>query len=174
MNTQLAANAALPYPLGNSASAKDSDLLKLGSSDADLQKRRGYVLTGVIAGLVSSDKPIVDLRANTCSRRIVARTVVAVSVRDISREVVVAFEEGDVMRPIILGFLQSQADSHKSVSFEVDGENVVCTGSRQVVLRCGSASITLTRPGKILIEGQYVLTRAKGVNRIKGGSVQIN
>ena len=43
-----------------------------------------------------------------------------------------------------------------------------------MVLRCGKASITLTKAGKVLIEGSYVLSRSTGVNRIKGGSVQLN
>ena len=36
------------------------------------------------------------------------------------------------------------------------------------------ASITLTSAGKILLRGAYILNRSSGVNRIKGGSVQIN
>ena len=44
----------------------------------------------------------------------------------------------------------------------------------QLVLRCGKASVTLTRAGKVLIEGTYVLSRSSGVNKIKGGSVQLN
>jgi hypothetical protein len=43
-----------------------------------------------------------------------------------------------------------------------------------MVLRCGKASITLTRAGKVLIQGSYVLSRSTGVNRVKGGAVQIN
>ena len=42
------------------------------------------------------------------------------------------------------------------------------------MLRCGKASITLTREGKVLIKGAYLSSRSSGVNRIKGGSVQIN
>jgi hypothetical protein len=42
------------------------------------------------------------------------------------------------------------------------------------VLHCGKASITLTRAGKVIIRGEYVLARSSGVNRIVGGSVQIN
>ena len=55
-----------------------------------------------------------------------------------------------------------------------DGEKVVVSAQRELVLRCGKASITLTSAGKILIRGAYVLTRSSGVNRIQGGSVQIN
>ncbi|MEW5071937.1 hypothetical protein AB1P14_09365, partial [Pseudomonas aeruginosa] len=38
----------------------------------------------------------------------------------------------------------------------------------------GKASITLTRAGKVIIRGAYLSSRSTGVNRIKGGSVQIN
>ena len=44
----------------------------------------------------------------------------------------------------------------------------------EIVFECGKASITLTKSGKILIRGAYLLSRSSGVNRIKGGSVQIN
>ena len=44
----------------------------------------------------------------------------------------------------------------------------------QLVLRCGKASITLTKAGKVLIQGTYLSSRSSGVNRIKGGSVQLN
>lgn len=42
------------------------------------------------------------------------------------------------------------------------------------MLRCGKASITLTRSGKIILRGTYISSRSSGVIRIKGGSVQIN
>jgi hypothetical protein len=50
----------------------------------------------------------------------------------------------------------------------------VLTGDKEIVLRCGKASITLTRAGKIIIRGAYLLNRSSGVNKIKGASVQIN
>jgi hypothetical protein len=56
----------------------------------------------------------------------------------------------------------------------VDGKRFVFTAEDEIVLRCGRASITLTRAGKVLIRGAYLLNRSSGVNRIKGGSVQIN
>ena len=56
----------------------------------------------------------------------------------------------------------------------IDGERLEFSAEREIVLRCGKASITLTREGKVLIKGAYLSSRSSGVNRIKGGSVQIN
>ena len=56
----------------------------------------------------------------------------------------------------------------------VDGKKITIEAEQEVVLKCGDASITLTRAGKIIIRGKYVLSRASGVNRILGGSVQVN
>jgi len=47
----------------------------------------------------------------------------------------------------------------------LDGQRLELTAERDIVLRCGAASITLTREGKILIEGTYLLSRSRGVNR---------
>jgi hypothetical protein len=60
------------------------------------------------------------------------------------------------------------------VEITADGERMLVTAKDQLVLRCGKASITLTKAGKVLIEGAYVSSRSSGVNRIKGGSVQLN
>ena len=56
----------------------------------------------------------------------------------------------------------------------VDGERRQIEGSKEIVLRCGKASITLRSDGRLIIRGAYVETRASGVNRIKGGAVLIN
>lgn len=56
----------------------------------------------------------------------------------------------------------------------VDGERVSIEGAEEVTFKCGKASITLTKSGKILIRGTYLLNRSSGVNRILGGSVQVN
>ena len=48
------------------------------------------------------------------------------------------------------------------------------TASRELVLRCGKASVTLTSDGAVRIRGTDVLSRASATNRIRGGNVQIN
>lgn len=56
----------------------------------------------------------------------------------------------------------------------VDGKQVCIEGAEEVTFKCGKASITLMKSGKILIRGTYLLSRSTGVNRILGGSVQVN
>jgi hypothetical protein len=153
-------------------------------SRVDLTSRHGnetatpnpysYVVTGVIKAVSGRGEPIVELSINNSGGPLRARTVVPLAEKDISRQAVITFDEGDPRRPIILGLLSKQEDSERQVNIEVDGEKLVLTGGQEIVLRCGGASITLTRAGKVLIQGEYVLTRSKGVNRIRGGSVQIN
>ncbi len=71
---------------------------------------------------------------------------------------------------------QSKAETSSGPVDDVylDGKRVVLEGKEEVVLKCGDASITLTKAGKILIRGKYLLSRSSGVNRILGGSVQVN
>ena len=80
-------------------------------------------------------------------------------------------------RPIVLlGLLQPIGVTTRLANIEahVDGQRVEIDGRDEIVLRCGEASITLRRNGRVVISGVHVETRAKGVNRIKGGSVAIN
>lgn len=51
---------------------------------------------------------------------------------------------------------------------------LVMEAQDEVVLRCGEASITLRRNGRLVIRGAYVESRSRGTNRIKGGVVLIN
>lgn len=97
----------------------------------------------------------------------------------IGASVVLAFDGGDLARPVVIGVLQGSArwplpQPPAQVEVDADGQRLVVHAREQLVLRCGKASITLTRAGKVLIEGSYVLSRSSGVNRIKGGSVQLN
>jgi hypothetical protein len=108
-----------------------------------------------------------------------ARTTVDLHGAHVGRQVVLAFEGGDPAKPIVVGVLRGAddcplPDSPGQVDIEADGDRFVISAKEQLVLRCGTASITLTRAGKVLIQGDYVLSRSSGVNRIKGGSVQLN
>jgi hypothetical protein len=45
---------------------------------------------------------------------------------------------------------------------------------RDLILRVGRATLTLTMAGTIALEGEYVVPDAAGTNRIRGATVEIN
>jgi hypothetical protein len=113
------------------------------------------------------------------SAAVPATSIVDVHGMHIGRQVVLLFEQGDPLRPIIVGLVRGRqawplSERPGQVELEADGERLIISAQQQLVLRCGKASITLTKAGKVLIEGAYVSNRSSGVIRIKGGSVQIN
>jgi hypothetical protein len=105
-----------------------------------------------------------------------ARSMALLGEGDVGREVALMFEGANPLRPMVMGPMVTPARATSGLGpvAEKDGERVEISAAKEIVLRCGEASITLTRAGKILIRGAYVLTRSSGVNRIQGGSVQIN
>ena len=103
----------------------------------------------------------------------------------IGQKVLLIFDKDELDFPVIVDTLHSKIDTqHKSESLPVDandvdeitvdGKRVIFTAEEEIVLKCGKSSIQLTRAGKVIIRGAYLLNRSSGVNRIKGGSVQIN
>jgi hypothetical protein len=74
---------------------------------------------------------------------------------------------------VIAGADDALAD-RTTLDARVDGQRITIEGRDEIVLRCGEASITLRRNGRLVIRGVYVEARARGTNRIKGGSVLIN
>ena len=137
------------------------------------------VVVGVLLDLPAPAKPVVAFPGNTELAGSVARSTATLTRDDIGCQVALLFEGGDPGRPLVIGRIQRSEPTEatlnrKALTAEVDGENVLLEAKKEIVLRCGKASITLTRAGKIIIRGAYLLSRSSGVNRIKGGSVQIN
>jgi Domain of unknown function (DUF6484) len=112
-------------------------------------------------------------------RAVLARSTVDLHGAHIGREVLLNFIAGDAHRPVVVGVLAGaiawpEAELPDQVRVDADGQRMLVTAKEQLVLRCGKASITLTKAGKVVIEGSYLLSRSTGTNRIKGGSVQLN
>lgn len=139
----------------------------------------GVVVGELIALVDDGATPLVLDRSGGSAVAVRARSVVDLQGAHIGVQVVLMFEQGDPARPIVMGVLQAPracptADIPAAVEVTADEQRVVVTARQQLILRCGKASITLTRAGKVLIEGSYLLSRSSGMNRIKGGSVQLN
>jgi len=123
-------------------------------------------LEGVVVGRLSEPGAASELRVEfdgcPAGAPVTARSIV--------------FEGGDPTRPIVLGPLTSTfvSGARQAVQVDVDGERLEIGAKKEIALRVGRASITLTADGKIVIRGSHLVSRSAGVNRVQGGSVQIN
>lgn len=135
-------------------------------------------------------EPVESLLAIPLDRELILSLIEA------EHPVVVSFQQGDPLRPIIVGLLQpplalrnSETESHAHtepkepplqgsqpfvIEADVDGRRVELKAQDELVLRCGEASVTLRRNGRVIVRGTHVETYSTGVNRIKGGQVRIN
>jgi hypothetical protein len=106
-----------------------------------------------------------------------ALSTVGLVSEDVGAQVAVAYEQGNAGRLIIIGRVRDRASAPASTTttaLKIDGERLVIRAERDLELRCGDASIVLTAAGKVLIKGNFVLTRSRGANKIKGAYVDIN
>ncbi len=153
----------------------------------------GEIIIGTLIGLNGSGQPLVDFPQNPTSMPITAMSTTAVTQQQVARQVALLFNQGDLKQPIIMGLihspLQAMLENYVQDSetekvelaanlniedINVEGNKVTFEAQDEMVFKCGESSITLTKAGKVLIRGKYLLNRSSGVNRIMGGSVQVN
>lgn len=131
------------------------------------------ISTARIAGFSRTGMPLVDVIANPAGRRIPARSCVPLNASDVGREVVIVQDPENRDSAIVLGIVHP-AGQAPPIEVTADGQAITVHAENTLVLKCGEASITLNRNGKVVIRGKHVVTHATGVNRIRGGSVQLN
>jgi hypothetical protein len=140
----------------------------------------GSAVIGVLIGFQDEGRtPLVVFPGQLEDAAVPACAICDLHGEHIGRQVVLLFEGSDPRLPIIVGCLNREegwpaAKRAAAVEVDTDGRRLVITAQKELVMRCGQASITLTSDGKVLIQGTYVSQRSSGVMRIKGGSVQLN
>lgn len=143
------------------------------------------VVTGSLIGFAEDGSPHVSWPGCSAAKAPRARALCDLEREDIGHQVALIFEQGDAAKPMIIGRVRAPrkagsqsrnrpAPEAPPFELEVDGKRVALNAERELVLRCGEASITLTAAGKVLIKGAYVSSRSSGVNRLRGGVVHIN
>lgn len=140
----------------------------------------GGVVVGELVGILHDGAtPLVVFPGRSGSAAVRGRTVVDLHGVHVGCSVVLMFEGDDQSRPIVMGVIRGESGwpldaLPGQVEVDAGGGRLVVAAKDKLVLRCGKARITLTKAGKVLIEGAYVSSRATSVNRVKGGSVQLN
>jgi len=142
------------------------------------------VMLGRLLGIETDGGALVDWPGCPIMGGQKARAMTPISPGDVGRGVALLFEGADPAKPVVMGLLFEGSLTTASeavmqfarggMQATMDGERVVLSAENEIVLRCGEASITLTRAGKIILRGEYISSRSSGMNRIQGGSVQIN
>ena len=132
-------------------------------------------------GFDLEDRPLVSGTPALPHEILVARSTVPLRGSDIGSTVVLLFDGGDVRQPLIIGVVQDRQQAREDVqqaaqlvTVQADDDRFVVNAEREITFRCGEASITLTRAGKVIIEGAYIVSRSSGYNKIKGAAVDIN
>jgi hypothetical protein len=137
-------------------------------------------LVGELIGLTDNGlTPLVMYAGQTGRAAVAARSVIDLYGAHVGRKVVLVFDGCDPGKPIVVGVLRDSGrplleQGPGQIEVDADGRRLVVTAEQSLVLRCGAASVTLTKEGKILLQGSYVSSYSTGVNRVRGGSVQIN
>lgn len=144
-----------------------------------------------LQGFDLDDRPLLAGLTACPGELVTARTAVPLGRGMLGQQVVVLFEQGDPRLPIVMGVLghklrdeqvktvgvaasEVASEANGEVAVLADGVRQVIEAERELVLRCGEASITLTRAGKVIIEGNYILSRSRGHNKMKGAAIDIN
>jgi len=164
----------------------------------------GEIVLGSITEINALGQPFVDFSVNPNDKSLCAITTLVLTEQHVNRQVALLFKDGDLAHPIVIGLIHSPlqamidnfedqqneipnslktecendnvelAANFKTDDILVEGKKVIFEAQDEMIFKCGESSITLTKEGKVLIRGKYLLNRSSGVNRIMGGSVQVN
>lgn len=172
---------------------RDIQVFQDASSSADSSTASREIVLGTITGIDPQGQPLVNFPDNPVGAPLIAISTLGVTSQHIGRQVALLFSKGNLQSPVIMGIIHSplqdilacyevgapnnveaSESAKRTQDVVVDGSRIVIEGKEEIVLKCGDASITLMKSGKIVIRGKYLVNRSSGVNRILGGSVQIN
>ena len=153
--------------------------------DATAETHSAPATTEVVIGTlvaVQVDQVLVDYPENPLNRPVRAITTGFLDAQSVGRQVALLFADRDLARPIVIGLVRSgysQTASPiicqaSSLAPKMENGNMVFNTGGQLVFRCGSASLTLTEQGRVIIRGTHIASYSTGMNRIRGALVEVN
>lgn len=149
------------------AQDQDSSVISLPVPPAD--PRLGNHATTIVQ-LTREGQPVVEVDGQS----VTAQATVEVGAQDVGRRAMISFLEGDPGQPVITGLFVEPSGPGRRRHVKIRADELDLAAASKITLECGKASITLHRDGKVIVRGTHVLSRASGVNRIRGGTVELN
>ena len=139
-------------------------------------------LNEIVIATIVAVEPQLELRFPDMPEEHEVTSLAVFGPEAIGAKVALAFVGGERTRPLILGLVYDASELFElagptqgdAAEVFADGERVRVEASEELLLCCGKASITLRANGRVIVRGTQVESRAKGLNRIKGGAVAIN
>ncbi|MBL9077663.1 MAG: hypothetical protein JNL08_09175 [Planctomycetes bacterium] len=137
--------------------------------DPHLQQVPGVAI-GEVTGATADGRPLVRCHADAAP----AAAVVAVLPqtpdwrRSIGMRVALVFLDGDPSRPLVLALLDAPAPAATTP------RTLRIAAGEELRIECGKSSIHLRADGRIEIRGEHLVSRSRGPNKVKGGSVHLN
>lgn len=141
---------------------------------SDVRERIDGVVIGIFLGFGDDASPLVVFPGNPQETALPARSLTELTSDMIGSEVALLFQEGDAMKPLIVGRIVDPVRKTTAPQIVRDGERVRIIGEERIELRCGKATILMEKDGRITIRGTYVTSHASAANRIRGGSIDLN
>lgn len=89
----------------------------------------------------------------------------------VGKQAVLAFVDADPVRPVILGVVGMPATPGPAPTLP---RTLRVAAGEELVIECGKSKIWLRADGRIEIRGEHVISRSRGPNKVKGGTVHIN
>jgi predicted oxidoreductase len=158
------------------------------------------VVIGTLVAIDNNGRPCVRFcLGNSTIENLAALSTQIIDANSIGRQVALLFAGGNQQQPVIMGFIHSPLDLILNQSMPepgdtseidifptpvqyvaaersaaLDGKRLVFEAEEEVQIKCGEASINLYKDGRVVIRGKNLISRASVVNRILGGSVQVN
>ena len=127
---------------------------------------QSLTIEGVVIGqIITIDKqnnPMVDFDCNIFKEAIPASSLVEINNTHKDHKVALMFEKNRADKPIIMGLMHIP---EKTKSIIAD---------KELLLKCGKASIRLKENGDIVINGRELVSRARKNNIIRGGTIHLN
>ena len=120
------------------------------------------VVVGTITTIDKQNQPFVDFDCNIFKEAIPAASLVEINKTHAGRKAALMFEQNRADKPIIMGLMHIPEQTKST------------TAEKELLIKCGKASIRLKENGDIVINGRELISRARKDNIIKGGTIHLN